>query len=429
MTKRELLQTILRGLAVKALKKYKPKIIGITGSVGKTSTKEAVYTILNTRYDVVKSDKNYNNEVGIPLTILNLEAGNNVVGWGIVILKGLWLTIWRKRYYPEILILEVGIDRPGDMDYIKDFVHFDIGVVTKIGTSHIEFFKDKNDLAKEKLKLLKNCKNDDIAVLNADDEYIKKHFKNKKCSVMTYGFDQDATVSADPQTSHAKLSDTTDAEYSGITTKVNYDGKHIPVLLPNIISRHHIYAALAGIAVGLSMEMNLIEVTTALKKFRPLPGRMNVLKGLKDTWIIDDTYNAAPESTIAALQSLETLDGVKGRRIAVLGDMLELGQETMAAHQKIAELVNGIADIIVTVGERGRIIAERLERLGFPKENLFVFDRSYDDIDDRNPGTKLEEMIEEGDVILVKGSRGAHMERIVKEIMAEPEKEDELLVK
>lgn len=428
MTKRELLQTILKGIATRILRKYAPKIVGITGSVGKTSTKEAVFTVLNARFDVRKSEKNFNNEVGVPLTIIGVDAGKGILGWFRVFAHGISLILWRHRYYPEILVLEMGVDRPGDMEYMTSFVPVDIGIVTLIGTSHLEYFEDRNELAKEKMKLLSRMNKSGTAIINADDELQKKGAMKLKCDILTYGFDQDATVSADPNASIAKLPDGTSEEYRGITTKVNYQGSHIPVQLPHVMSRQHIYAALAAIAVGTAFNMNLVDIAKALREFKPLPGRMQLLVGVRGSWIIDDTYNAAPESMIAALQTLETLESVHGKRIAVLGDMLELGEETVAAHERVAETAKNAADVVITVGQRGKIIAERLRSLGFSKENLHVCDRSLGEREEENPGRILEKLLKKGDVALVKGSRAMHMERIVKEVMAKPEDAETLLI-
>lgn len=431
MNKRARLEKILRSIAKRTLEKYTPTVIGITGSVGKTTTKEAVRLVLDDHFVVGASEKSFNNEIGLPLTIIGQPAGKGWWSWAMVILAGYWQLWFRNDTYPEVLVLEVGVDHPGDMRHILDLVSFDVGIVTSIGSSHMEFFKNKKALAREKLQLLKSLKKNGVAITNKDDSAIAEHLPKLRASMMTYGFDQDADISADPNISFAAIPENAGDAYSGISFKINTDNKHIPIHLPHIISRHHIYAALAAITVGVHMKIGLLDIATSLEKMEAAPGRMRLLPGIKDTWIIDDSYNSStPEAPIAALQTLETLVGVRGRRIAVLGDMLELGEATIEAHQKVADAAREIADIVITVGERGRIIAEKLERTGFPNEQLHQFDRSVDErIDSRDPGKVLQGLLKPGDVVLVKGSQGIRTELIVEEILGEDVDPEEVLAR
>jgi len=170
------LEKILKYLAAKALRKFKPRIVGVTGSVGKSSTKEAIYTVLASKYRVRKSEKNYNNEIGLPLTILGLSGGGgSFLKWMAVFLRSIGVLLFSsKRNYPEILVLEMGADRPGDIKYLVDFIQPEVGVVTAIGISHLEFFKDKKHIIREKSYLVRFLNKEGLAVLNCDDEEARK---------------------------------------------------------------------------------------------------------------------------------------------------------------------------------------------------------------------------------------------------------------
>lgn len=178
------LENILRFMARVVLWKYKPKIVGITGSVGKTSAKEAISLVLSTKFNVRKAEKNYNNEIGIPLTIIGAKSGEgSALGWLKVFLKWIFLIIFPSKY-PEIVVLEMGIDRPGDMDYLLDFIPVDVGVLTDVSESHLEFFKTIDNIAKEKWKLIESVSNDGVIVVNFDNDKIRellsKH-KKREC--------------------------------------------------------------------------------------------------------------------------------------------------------------------------------------------------------------------------------------------------------
>lgn len=423
-----ILQFILKILAILVLKKYKPIIIGVTGSVGKTSTKEAIYVVLSSKFKVRRNIKNYNNEIGVPLTILGLESGNrNIKEW----LKNFALaikTILVKSQYPEILVLEMGADRPGDIRYLTKFVPVDVGVITAIGEipAHVEFFKTPVQIAREKSYLIQKLptkgrlrKNafgiiQSKAILNADDELVKEMKNRTKAEVLTFGFKEEAELRASDLvfTNHDQL---------GLSFKLNFQGNVVPIRLPGILGFHQVYAVLAGAAVGLVFNLNLIEIVEALSKFQSPPGRMRLISGVKNTLIIDDTYNASPSATLEALGTLEKLEAK--RKIAVLGDMLELGEYTEKAHRQVGQKVKEVVDLLFLVGQRVIFIADEAEKQGFDKNKIFQFPTSDE------AKRVVQEKIEQGDLILVKGSQSMRMEKIVEEIMAEPEKAKELLVR
>lgn len=413
--KLQLLEKITRFMARAVIRKYRPIIVGITGSVGKTSAKEAVALVLSLKYRVRKNEKNYNNEVGIPLTIIGAEAGGrSVFKWSWVAIKWFLMMIFPFRY-SEVLVLEMGIDRPGDMDYLKSFIPVTVGIVTAISSSHLEFFKSVDHIAREKGKILNDIPDHGAAILNADDERAAALEEKLKIPVLTYGFSEKAQVKGVYQSS-----DLEGIARTGIQFKLNYDGKAIPMRLPHVVAEHLVYAALSAIAAGIHFKINLVEIAEALEKFSPPPGRMNILSGIKKSLIIDDTYNASPKSMVAALEVLRNIPG--GRKIAVLGDMLELGEYLERGHKEVAEKVFAAkTDLFFAIGKRMEIAVKHLISLGYPKEKIFYFS------DLELLGRKLQEEILEKDVILLKGSQGMRLEKVVEEIMAEPLRAKELL--
>ena len=207
----------------------------------------------------------------------------------------------------------------------------------------------------------------------------------------------------------------------GLTFKMDYAGSSVPVRIIGSFGKQNVYAALAGAAVGITYGMNLVEISESIGKYKPPPGRLNLVEGEKETWILDDTYNASPQATHAAIDVLRDLPAK--RKIAVLGDMLEIGKFTIQSHQKVGDQLNGVADIVITCGPRAKFIAKELLDHGFAPNKIISVSDSYE------AGKELERMIEPGDLILVKGSQSMRMERVVEEIMANPEKKSELLVR
>jgi len=427
---RKILQKILKTLTKLVLKKYKPIVIAITGSVGKTSTKEAIYHVLKSHFgekEVRRNQRNYNNEIGVPLTVFGLEtAGRSIFGWLNKFIKIFWMIIF-KVPYPGFLVLEMGADRPGDIKYLTDFVHPKVGVITALGEIpvHVEFFENPQQVAKEKRNLIVCLQEDEIAVLNYDDEAIRQLGEGIRAKISTYGLKDKADVRATNY--DLKVSPSTALGTSELNFKLEFMGSTVPAKLYNVLGFQHLYSALAATAVGIIFNVNLVEISEALKEFQPLPGRMHLIKGIKNSLIIDDSYNAALLSVEAALDSLEIFGnnssvGKQGRKIVVLGDMLEIGEYAPEAHRRVGRKAAAIADLIFIVGPRAKFIAEAAIKYGFDEKKIFQFDVSDD------AGKKVQEELKEGDIVLIKGSRAMKMEKIIKEIMAEPERAKELLV-
>lgn len=415
------LHRILKVFAKKILNKYKPKVIGITGSIGKTSTKEAILAVLNQGFTVRASMKNYNNEIGVPLVIIgSLSPGKSIIGWLNIFLKAIWLLIYKNKNYPRVLVLEMAADKAGDIKYLTQLAPCDIGVLTNIGPSHLEYFKTIEKIIKEKKIIVTHLAKDKTAIINIDDDNIKTIKDSIKSKVLTYGTSEDADLKViELETSGKGL------DVDGIKFKLMYKGSAVPIFLPYVIGHNSIMAALAGASVGVAMGMNIVDISEGLRKYKTPRGRMNLINGIKNSLIIDDTYNASPESTIAALETLNKFDiDSSSKKIAILGNMLELGSLTEKGHEDVGKKAAELGfDLLITVGELGLIIAKSAVNAGMDKSKVFSFDYSQE------AGRFLQDRMKQGDLILVKGSQGVRMEHIVKEIMAEPLRAKELLVR
>ena len=420
---RKLLQLKLSFLAQLILKKYEPVVVAITGSIGKTSAKQAIYEVLHEKIAVRMSQKNYNNELGLPLTIIGLDsAGRNLFGWFLVFWQAAKLLVIKDKKYPRVLILEMGVDRPGDLAYLTKLAPPTVGVVTAVSYSHLEYFGDVINIQKEKQVLIENLDNKGLAVLNYDNAGTREMLNVSKARVLTYGLQ----AGADLQAQDIIFNFTRDNyELAGLNFKLNYKGSVVPVFMDHVSTEGALYAVLAAAAVGLYFDLNLVEIAQALRDFSLPPGRMNILPGVKHTFIIDDTYNSSPEAGLAAIDTLgrikveETAD-----KYAVLGEMLELGTYTEEGHRLVGEKIvkSGISHLIA-VGEKARDIIRGATEAGLADDYIFYFDQAFE------AGKFLQNRIKAGDVILVKGSQGVRMEKVVKEIMAEPERAAELLVR
>lgn len=416
------LEKILRFFSMRIIKKYNPKIVAITGSVGKTSSKEAIFSILSSKYRARKNEKNYNNEIGVPLTIIGSETGgNSVLKWLIIFIKSFLMIIFPFKF-PEVLILEMGADRPGDIAYLTEFIKCDAIVITDISGSHLEYFKTIEKVAQEKWTLVKNLKENGLAVINADNKKIinlKNKNKREDVNFSTFGFSEEADVQV-TEVFYNYSDDNGKDEIKGLSFKLNYKGTSIPMRLNNILAEHSIYAALSAISIAIGFELNLVEIAEALENFSMPTGRMTLIAGIKNTSIIDDTYNSSPVSAIAAIKALKNIEAP--RKIAVMGDMLELGENNESGHIEVARKFLEIeSGIFFAVGERMKIASEELKKHNISPERLFEFS------DPMNAGRKLQEIMKPGDLILVKGSQGMRMEKVVEEIMNEPEKAEQLL--
>lgn len=411
---------ILRTESKLVLWKYKPKIIAITGSVGKTSTKDAIYAALSSVSYVRKSEKSYNSEIGLPLTVLGIPNGwNNPFTWIANILKGLWLFIWPHKY-PKWLVLEVGVGKPGDMRRTALWLRTDVVIITAIGETppHIEFFDSHKHLVEEKSRLIKTLKKDGFLILNNDDEIVAEMKEKTKNRVLTFGFKDDTDVKGLGES----IFYTEEGVPEGLIFRIDQGGSSLPVFIEGVFGRNHIYASLAALTLFFGLKLNMLEAINKLKNYNVPPGRMRLLKGINDSFIIDDTYNSSPFASQSALETLQEVK-VAGRKIAVLGDMLELGRHTEEAHKNIGKIVKETADVLLIVGPRALKIKEGAIEAGMDKENIFEF------LNSNEAGEFLKTFVKKNDFILVKGSQGMRMERVVEAILEDKKNKKNLLVR
>ena len=429
-TAKKIIASILRAEASAVLRKYKPKIVAVIGSVGKTSTKDAIYAVFSKEFFARKSDKSFNSDIGIPLTVLGCKNGwNNPVIWLQNIWKGLLLLACKNKY-PEWLILEIGVDRPGDMKLASEWIKPDILVVTRFAEVpvHVEYFASPEAIIAEKSLMISALKKDGTLVLNADDEKVLALKEKWNGKTKMYGFNE---RKADVFGSHLSImygEDDIERKFpNGMLLRLNVGDTSVPVRLYGTLGKTIGYSAMATAATGLSAGINLVKISEGLAEIIPPPGRMRLLRGIKGALVIDDSYNASPVAMHSALETLRDISAF-GRKFAVLGDMLELGKYSSDEHKKLGAFAKDVCNILVTVGIRAKKIAEGALDNGMNEDNIYQFDTS------REAGKYLEKLTGDGDIILVKGSQGSgankiRMEQAVEEIMAEPEKAGELLVR
>ncbi|NCB20418.1 MAG: UDP-N-acetylmuramoyl-tripeptide--D-alanyl-D-alanine ligase [Clostridia bacterium] len=418
-----ILKFFLKLLSQRILKKYQPDVVAISGSVGKTSAKEAVSTLLAEKFSLRASSKNYNNEIGVPLTIIGQQSpGSSIVGWFRVLFKALKLLVFYQSDYPKVLILEMGVDRPGDMNYLVSLAPPKLGIMTELSHSHLEYFGSLQNIKKEKQVLIESVNRKGLSIINYDNLEVRSMANLSQARVLSYGFSKGSDLLATDL--HYRFE--TDAlNLVGLNFKINYQGSIVPINMDGIISEAGVYAFLAASLVALHYGLNLMEISILAKKFTSPPGRMRLLKGIKNTSIIDDTYNSSPESSISAIRVLGAMPITDlTKKYAVLGDMLEIGSFTEEGHQLLGnEIVQQKIDYLVSVGERARDIDRAAKAKGMDADKIFHFDKS------ELAGRFIQNRVKEGDILLVKGSQGMRMEKVVKELMAEPERASELLVR
>ncbi|MSR70844.1 hypothetical protein EXS62_02285 [Candidatus Kaiserbacteria bacterium] len=415
------------------LRKYRPKVVAITGSVGKTSAKDAIYEVLAAGARARKSEKSFNSEVGLPLTILGVpNAWSNPFRWLQNVVDGLFLLAFTAPY-PEWLVLEVGADRPGDIRSLASWLPVDIAVITRLPEVpvHVEFFDSPEAVIEEKASLLDAVKPGGVIVLFADDPRtlaLQHRLPAPDARIITFGFSPNAEVRGE----HIQLVKEEGKESwpIGMRADILADGVSVPMEVLGAIGPHAFLPALAAAAVGVALGKPLGESAGALGRYDPPPGRMRLIRGLKDTLIIDDTYNASPAATEAALETLDMVShpsddlGITPkRRIAVLGDMLELGRHSAVEHRKVGAHAARTTDLLITIGFRARDIAQGALDAGMPDKNILQFE------DAGKAGEELQNLLQAGDCILVKGSQSIRTERVVEEVMAEPNRAGDLLVR
>lgn len=388
----------------------KPKIVGVTGNVGKTGTKDAIYTVLASRARTRKSEKSYNSDVGVPLTVLGLPtAWDSLIGWADNLLSGA-LTALSPDTYPEWLVLEIGADRPGDIVGITQWIKPDIAVLTRFPDVpvHVEFFSSPEAVVEEKRALRRALKEGGTLVVNADDPLVNEEPIREGQHRYSYGIENAAADihATDIVVRHEE------GVAVGMQAHVAYQNMTVPLTLDGTLGTHPFYPLLAAVAVGVSEGMTLTSACAALSEAHTPPrGRMRVLSGRSSATLIDDTYNSSPVALAAALDALASLE-CSGKRIVVLGDMMELGTYSVEEHAKVGTRVAEVADVFVAVGIRMHGAAKVAAESGMEEEQLHACDTAEE------AATFLESKVGAGDIVLLKGSQSMRIERVTKVLLA-----------
>ncbi len=427
MSLQRILEQFLGWCTKKIIARDHPTIIAVAGSVGKSSTKTAIGIALGVGEKgstVVASEKSYNNELGVPITVFGSPApGRSLWRWIVLITKAKMAVFGFTKLRAQTFVLEMATDHPGNLAYLTRIAPPSISVLTAIGPEHTEYFGSIEEVIKEEAIILAALPNNGVAVTNADDDAIRKTVALYPVKDVSFGMADDATVHI---RSTRIVINPQSPEESGIEVAISLYSVLRTFLISGTIGRPQAYAAAAGIAVGSVLDVDTDEIIDRLtKRFHGMSGRMRLLEGIKHTWLIDDSYNSSPLSVLSALRDLAAFPVAEGaRRIAAMGDMLELGNLTEEAHREMghAAAENGI-DMFIACGTLAHIAAESAVAAGMPVSSVFTFAKSSD------VGLFIQERLQEHDVVLVKGSQSVRMERICKELMAHPDKADELLVR
>ena len=384
------LQALQRLAAARRRAEGSLRVVGVTGSVGKTTTKEAIAAVLSQRHPTLKSEGNYNNEIGLPLTLMQLEAH-------------------------AYAVLEMGMYALGEIALLCDIARPQVGVVTNVGPTHLERLGSIERIAQAKSELIAALPPEGVAILNGDDPRVRAMAAWSAAPVVTYGLGPEHMVGA---------TDIVARGLAGIEFRVRLreaplgaddslvalgDLPPERLLRTPMLGRPAAYSAVAAVAVGLVEGLSWDEIQEGLwavgRGIRLVP-----LSGVRSTTLLDDTYNASPPSVEAALRVLATLPG---RHVAVLGDMLELGAYEREGHLEVGRYAATVADLLLTVGERARQIAEGAIQGGLAADRITVLPDTESAIE------ALADVLCEGDVVLIKGSRGMAMEAIVHAFKAE----------
>jgi UDP-N-acetylmuramoyl-tripeptide--D-alanyl-D-alanine ligase len=350
------------------------RVIGITGSVGKSTTKELTAEVLGQRYRTIKNPGNLNNEIGLPVSLLKITEGH------------------------ERAVLEMGFYYPGEIALLCEIAQPQVGVITNVSQVHLERAGTMEAIVKGKGELVESLPPapEGVAVLNYDDPLTRTMSERTQAKVVYYGLSPEADLWA---------SDIRGLGLEGVRFVMNYGAESIYIRVP-LLGRHSVHTALRAAAVGLIEGLGWEEIVSGLQSSQSQL-RLVAVQGPKGALLLDDTYNAAPPSTIAALNLLAELEG---RRVAVLGDMLELGDFEERGHRMVGVRAAQVADELVTVGDRAQWIANEARLAGMTEDQVVVLKDSQEAIE------YLQARVGENDVVLVKGSRGMKMDQIVADL-------------
>lgn len=360
------------------------KVVGITGSVGKTSTKETIASVLEQKYKVLKTNANFNNEIGLPLTVFRLREDD------------------------EVAVLEMGISDFGEMTRLTKIAKPDICVITNIGICHLENLKDRDGILRAKTEIFKSMNPDGSVILNGDDDKLITVSEVYGKKPVFFGIEnKDANIHAG-DVKNLGLDGMSCTMY-GLDAENAQEG--IEINIP-VAGYHMVYNAMAAAAVGKELGLTTEQIKNGIKNLKTISGRNNILKGNGYT-VIDDCYNANPVSMKA---SIDVIDTAIGRKVCILGDMFELGENEKQLHYEVGEYLAGKSvDVLITVGELSKMIAKGVSDIQSKQNNISCKIYSYDTKDALFK--ELSQLIQEGDNILVKASHGMNFTEIIKKLL------------
>ncbi len=435
------LQTWLGDAAGRVLKREDAFVIAVTGSVGKSTTKQAIGAVLQSdvRENGIRVPKNsFNNELGVPLTVFGHPApGRSVFAWGSLLMDAFRMRSGWIHSGVRTFVFEMGADKPGDLARLTKIAQPDIAVVTALTNDddslmpvHVANYPSMDALVEEKAHLVRALKPGGVAILNADDKKVfgMRHLTHERS--MTFG-EADGT---DVRIVSSKI--VTEPSPSGnvpIGLEVqleNYQHQY-HAMIPGVFGRSAAYAYAAAVVVAEAMDISAEQIADFDKHFVPVNGRTRILPGIKRTTLFDDSYNASPASVIQALKDLGSVEVVPGqRKIACIGEMRELGPKSEEMHRRVGvEAAKAGIDVLVCCGIFGRVMADGAMANGMKPEQVHQID------DTPEAGLFIQEILKPGDIVLAKASqgtldtKGVRMERVIKELMAEPTRAGELLVR
>jgi UDP-N-acetylmuramoyl-tripeptide--D-alanyl-D-alanine ligase len=420
----------LASLSRSIIRKYKPTIIMVTGSVGKTSTKDAIAAALSKKFFLRKSDKSFNSDFGVPFTIIGVKnPWLSIPAW-LGVFRRAYALILLPTHYPKLLVLEVGADRPGDLAKTIQIATPDMVVVTLLPNVpvHVEAYESPRAVREEEFVPALALRAGAPLIYNADDENAEKHSARVDAHRMTFGMHEDAFVRiSHPRVWIEKSAGSIAASIKGMVADVTVEGKEYELHVPAALGRSQLFAPAAAIAAAVSLNLSVEDALEGLKGYVPPPGRGRLFAGVNDSLIIDDSYNSSPAAAEEILRSLELLSVVHGihRRVAVLGDMLELGRYSAAEHMRIGHIAKECVDVLVCVGSRARAIGEAAFEDGMPEQNIFFYNDSIEAADAIAMASS--DFIQKGDVVLVKGSQGIRLERVIQVLLANHDDSAELV--
>jgi UDP-N-acetylmuramoyl-tripeptide--D-alanyl-D-alanine ligase len=424
-----IVKRILRTLAHATIRRFQPTVIAVTGSVGKTSAKDAIAAIAGLRGTVRKNAGNLNNEIGVPLAIFGREksAGVNPFFWFRVLCGALWKLV-RGGAYPKYLVLEMAADHPGDIAYLTRIAPPDIGVVTAISPVHMEFYRNIDQVTEEKFGVIRPLTEKGFAILNGDDERVRPFASHTEARAILYGRMRGDVRASDEAVRYGPaLHSGARRSVLGMDVMITVGQEKEKTFLSGVIGEGFVLSALAAVAVGTALNVPLKESAAAIGSLRFPPGRMRILEGADDLLLIDDSYNASPKAMAMALAAVAGLDPSAGRpvrRFAVLGSMAELGGFAPEAHKQVGrEVALQHYDQFIAVGRSAREMVQGAEAAGMPSDASYLAESHEAAV------AHLKTVMQPGDVVLIKGSQASRMERVTRALLKDRSLAPELLVR